>query len=109
MPITAAIIALLARWLIGLTWTEAFLLVAALPDRPGALGRVVADPRVPRVVRHSLNLKSGLNDGLALPAVLAFAAALEVGNSGFVWWHSCCRTSVSGSPSASWWASPARC
>ena len=28
------------------------------------------------IVRHSLNLESGLNDGLALPAVLAFAAAL---------------------------------
>ena len=37
---------------------------------------VVTNPRVPRLVRHSLNLESGLNDGLALPAVLAFAAAL---------------------------------
>jgi NhaP-type Na+/H+ and K+/H+ antiporter len=41
---------------------------------------------VPRLIRHSLNLESGLNDGLALPAVLAFVAALEPGNSGFVWW-----------------------
>jgi NhaP-type Na+/H+ or K+/H+ antiporter len=47
---------------------------------------VVTNPRVPRLVRHSLNLESGMNDGLALPAVLAFAAALG-GQQGFVWWH----------------------
>ena len=38
---------------------------------------VVTNPRVPRLIRHSLNLESGLNDGLALPPVLALAAALE--------------------------------
>ncbi|HEV7586160.1 MAG TPA: cation:proton antiporter, partial [Solirubrobacteraceae bacterium] len=37
--------------------------------------------------RHSLNLESGLNDGLALPAVLAFAAALTPGSGHFVWWE----------------------
>jgi NhaP-type Na+/H+ or K+/H+ antiporter len=37
-------------------------------------------------VRHSLNLESGLNDGLALPAVLAFAAAAS-SDHGFVWWR----------------------
>ena len=47
---------------------------------------VVTNPRVPRLVRHSLNLESGLNDGLALPAVLAFAAALESTRGDFVWW-----------------------
>jgi sodium/hydrogen antiporter len=88
MPVTAAIVALLAHWLIGLTWTESFLLGALLsPTDPVLSSGVVTDPRVPRVIRHSLNLESGLNDGLALPAVLAFAAALEVGNSHFVWWH----------------------
>ncbi len=34
---------------------------------------VVTNPRVPAIVRSSLNLESGLNDGLALPAVLALA------------------------------------
>jgi NhaP-type Na+/H+ or K+/H+ antiporter len=48
---------------------------------------IVTNPRVPRLVRHSLNLESGLNDGLALPAVLAFATALEVDSHGFVWWR----------------------
>jgi NhaP-type Na+/H+ or K+/H+ antiporter len=47
---------------------------------------VVTNPRVPRLVRHSLNLESGLNDGLALPPVLALAAALEVGRGHFTWW-----------------------
>jgi NhaP-type Na+/H+ or K+/H+ antiporter len=88
MPVTAAIVALLARWLIGLSWTESFLLGALLsPTDPVLSSGVVTDSRVPRVIRHSLNLESGLNDGLALPAVLAFAAALEVGRTNFVWWH----------------------
>jgi NhaP-type Na+/H+ or K+/H+ antiporter len=47
---------------------------------------VVTNPRVPRLIRHSLNLESGLNDGLALPAVLAFTAA-AAGDDDFVWWQ----------------------
>jgi NhaP-type Na+/H+ or K+/H+ antiporter len=46
----------------------------------------VTNPRVPRIIRHSLNLESGLNDGLALPAVLAFTAAAE-SRDDFVWWE----------------------
>jgi NhaP-type Na+/H+ or K+/H+ antiporter len=38
-------------------------------------------------VRHSLNLESGLNDGLALPAVLVLAAALSPHTHGFEWWR----------------------
>ncbi|HEY4450621.1 MAG TPA: cation:proton antiporter [Solirubrobacteraceae bacterium] len=88
MPITAALVALLAHALIGLGWTESFLLGALLsPTDPVLSSAVVTDSRVPRVIRHSLNLESGLNDGLALPAVLAFAAALEPGRGHFVWWH----------------------
>jgi NhaP-type Na+/H+ or K+/H+ antiporter len=88
MPVTAVIVAALARLLVGLDWTESFLLGALLsPTDPVLSSAVVTDSRVPRVIRQSLNLESGLNDGLALPAVLAFAAALEVGRSGFVWWH----------------------
>jgi sodium/hydrogen antiporter len=88
MPITAIVVALLARALLGLSWTESFLLGALLsPTDPVLSSGVVTDTRVPRVIRHSLNVESGLNDGLALPAVLAFAAALEPGRTGFVWWH----------------------
>jgi sodium/hydrogen antiporter len=86
MPITAVIVALAAKLLIGLTWTEAFLVGALLsPTDPVLSSGVVNNPRVPRVIRHSLNLESGLNDGLALPAVLAFTAALAA-DSDFVWW-----------------------
>jgi NhaP-type Na+/H+ or K+/H+ antiporter len=86
MPLTAAIVALGAHVLTDLGWTECFLLGALLaPTDPVLSSSVVTNPRVPRIARHSLNLESGLNDGLALPAVLAFTAAL-VGTGDFVWW-----------------------
>jgi NhaP-type Na+/H+ or K+/H+ antiporter len=88
MPITAIIVALLARALVGLSWTESLLLGALLsPTDPVLSSGVVNDRRIPRVIRHSLNLESGLNDGLALPAVLAFAAALDSHTGHFVWWR----------------------
>ena len=88
MPITAIVVALLAHALVGLSWTESFLLGALLsPTDPVLSSGVVTDARVPSVIRHSLNLESGLNDGLALPAVLAFAAALEPNSGSFSWWH----------------------
>src|SRR3954468_2795518 len=87
MPLTCVIVAFAAHALTDLGWTASFLLGALLsPTDPVLSSSVVTNPRVPRVVRHSLNLESGLNDGLALPAVLAFAASLDPGESGFVWW-----------------------
>src|SRR3954451_6273340 len=87
MPITAALVAVAAKVLVGLGWTEAFLLGALLsPTDPVLTSSVVTNPRVPRIVRHSLNLESGMNDGLALPAVLAFTAALATDKGDFVWW-----------------------
>src|ERR671926_328827 len=87
MPITAAIVALAAAAFTDLTWTESFLLGALLsPTDPILSSSVVTNPRVPRLVRHSLNLESGLNDGLALPPVLALSAALSVEEHHFVWW-----------------------
>jgi sodium/hydrogen antiporter len=88
MPITAIIVALLARGLIGLSWTESLLLGALLsPTDPVLSSGVVTDVRIPRLIRHSLNLESGLNDGLALPAVLAFAAVLDSHSGHFVLWR----------------------
>ena len=78
MPLTAGIVAVAAHLLVGLSWTESLLLGALLsPTDPVLTSNIVTNPRVPRVVRHSLNLESGLNDGLALPAVLTFLAALS--------------------------------
>ncbi len=86
MPLTCVIVALAARGLTDLGWVECFLIGALLsPTDPVLSSSVVTNPRVPRVVRHSLNLESGLNDGLALPAVLAFLA-IAAGDDGFVWW-----------------------
>jgi sodium/hydrogen antiporter len=88
MPITGALVALAAHALTSLSWTESFLLGALLsPTDPVLSSSVVTNPRVPRLVRHSLNLESGMNDGLALPAVLAFSAALSTTGDNFVWYE----------------------
>lgn len=88
MPLTAAVVALATHVLTGMTWTESFLVGALLsPTDPVLSSNVVTNPRVPGVVRHSLNLESGLNDGLALPAVLALSAALSTAGGHFVWWR----------------------
>jgi len=87
MPITAGLIAVVTHALTDLGWTESFLVGALLsPTDPVLSSSVVTNPRVPRLIRHSLNLESGLNDGLALPAVLALIAAAEA-REDFVWWE----------------------
>jgi NhaP-type Na+/H+ or K+/H+ antiporter len=74
MPLTLVLLALAAKGLFGeLNWAEAFLLAAVLtPTDPVVTSAVVTSQRVPDPVRHTLNLESGLNDGLALPLVLFF-------------------------------------
>jgi NhaP-type Na+/H+ or K+/H+ antiporter len=88
MPITCVLVAWLTHVVTDLNWTESFLVGALLsPTDPVLSSTVVTNPRVPRLIRHSLNLESGLNDGLALPAVLAFAYSLDPTRSDFVWWQ----------------------
>ena len=54
---------------------EAALLAALLAPTDAALGQaVVASKIVPVRIRQAINVESGLNDGIALPAVLMFAA-----------------------------------
>ncbi len=74
MPITIGLLGLAAKALFGeLSWSEAFLLGAVLaPTDPVVTSTVVTSRLVPSAVRHTLNLESGLNDGLALPFVLFF-------------------------------------
>ncbi|MGE5408610.1 MAG: cation:proton antiporter [Syntrophothermus sp.] len=74
MPITMVLLALAGKALFGeLSWAEAFLLAAVLsPTDPVVTSTVVTSRLVPSSVRHTLNLESGLNDGLALPFVLFF-------------------------------------
>jgi NhaP-type Na+/H+ or K+/H+ antiporter len=76
MPLTLLLVALAAKGLFPtLSWQEALLLGAVLsPTDPVVTSAVVTEERVPATVRHTLNLESGLNDGLALPLVLFFLA-----------------------------------
>ncbi len=81
MPITMALLALAAKGLFpDLDWAEAFLLAAVLsPTDPVVTSAVVTSRLVPSAVRHTLNLESGLNDGLALPFVLFFLVLASPG------------------------------
>jgi sodium/hydrogen antiporter len=81
MPLTMVLLALCAKGLfVELTWAEAFLLAAVLsPTDPVVTSTVVTSQRVPEKVRHTLNLESGLNDGLALPFVLFFIVLASPG------------------------------
>jgi NhaP-type Na+/H+ or K+/H+ antiporter len=74
MPLTLGLIAVAGKVLFSeLTWGEAFLLGAILaPTDPVVTSAVVTSERIPATIRHTLNLESGLNDGLALPFVLFF-------------------------------------
>ena len=81
MPITLVLLALIGHSVFtSLSWAEAFLLAAVLtPTDPVVTSSVVTAQRVPALVRHTLNLESGLNDGLALPFVLFFLALAQPG------------------------------
>jgi NhaP-type Na+/H+ or K+/H+ antiporter len=81
MPITMGLLALAAKALFpDLSWAEALLLAAVLsPTDPVVTSAVVTSRLVPSSVRHTLNLESGLNDGLALPFVLFFLVLASPG------------------------------
>ncbi len=76
LPVTVGLGAAgVALLLPSLSVAEAALVAAILAPTDAALGQaVVEDETVPLRVRQTLNVESGLNDGLALPAVLAFLA-----------------------------------
>ncbi len=59
----------------ALMFWEAALLAALLAPTDAALGQAVVSAReVPVRIRQAINVESGLNDGIVLPAVLLFAA-----------------------------------
>ena len=77
LTIIAGFVAALA--LFGdLAWPEALVLAIILAPTDAALGlAVVTSPRLPVRVRQSLNVESGLNDGICVPLFLiALAVAL---------------------------------
>ena len=87
-----------AGWLLawpllpGLTMWELALVGAILAPTDAALGKTaISNPRVPALVRHGLNVESGLNDGMVLPFFVMFVAAIpgthyaEEGAAGVFW------------------------
>ena len=59
----------------NLSWQECALIAAILAPTDAALGyAVVTSKDVPERIRQGILVESGFNDGLALPAVLLFAA-----------------------------------
>jgi NhaP-type Na+/H+ or K+/H+ antiporter len=85
MPLTIVLGWLAARALLPpMDIWEAALIGICLAPTDAALGQaVVTSRKVPELIRQSLNIESGLNDGLALPFfVLALAAAAEAEHVG---------------------------
>jgi sodium/hydrogen antiporter len=64
-----------------MTIGEAVILGVILAPTDAALGEaVVTEPRVPGRIRQSLNVESGLNDGICVPLLFAAVAAADVGS-----------------------------
>ncbi len=76
LPLTIALGAGVAFFMFpDLSWMEAALIAAILAPTDAALGyAVVTSKAVPARIRQAILVESGVNDGLALPAVLLFAA-----------------------------------
>ena len=82
LPLTIVAGALAAALIFGqLTLGEAVILAVILAPTDAALGQAVfIQPRVPSLVRQSLNVESGLNDGICVPLLFAAVAAADVGS-----------------------------
>jgi NhaP-type Na+/H+ or K+/H+ antiporter len=87
LPLTIAL-GLGLAWLIfgDLGFFEVALIATMLAPTDAALGKaVVTNPAVPAKVRESLNVESGLNDGICVPVILFFialaAGSVEVSES----------------------------
>jgi sodium/hydrogen antiporter len=80
LPLTIALGALAAAVIFGkFTFWEAVILGVVLAPTDAALGQaVVTEPRVPGRIRQSLNIESGLNDGICVPLLFAAVAAADV-------------------------------
>ena len=75
LPLTVLLGAVAAKIIVPelLIW-EAALLGAILVPTDAALGQaVVSSKNIPERIRQSLNIESGLNDGIVLPLVMLFA------------------------------------
>jgi hypothetical protein len=77
IPLTILIIAVLAHCIAGTPWLDSFLIGAVLsPTDPILASAIVSRKVVPLRLTRLLNVESGMNDGLALPVVLALLALI---------------------------------
>jgi NhaP-type Na+/H+ or K+/H+ antiporter len=84
LPLSIAAGAVVAGLLLDLPWGLALFLGATLAPTDAALSvQVINDERIPMRLRRSLNVESGLNDGIATPVVsVAIAvAASQLGHT----------------------------
>ena len=79
LPLTIALGGLVAMALFGsFSLSEALILGVILAPTDAGLGSaVVTDTRLPQVVRQSLNVESGLNDGICVPLLLILLATVS--------------------------------
>ena len=84
LPLSIVLGAALALGLLaGFSIWEALLLAAILAPTDAALGQaVIINPVVPVRIRQTLNVESGLNDGIAFPFVLVFATVATMADAG---------------------------
>ncbi len=84
LPLSIVLGAALALGLLaGFSIWEALLLAAILAPTDAALGQaVITNPVVPVRIRQTLNVESGLNDGIAFPFVLVFATVATMADAG---------------------------
>ena len=80
LPLTICLGALAAAVIFDqMTFGEALILGVILAPTDAALGQaVVTEPRVPGRIRQSLNVESGLNDGICVPLLFAAVAVADV-------------------------------
>jgi len=80
MPLTIILGALAATLIFdSLTISEALILAVILAPTDAALGQaVVSSSRVPVRIRQTINVESGLNDGIAVPLLVLFMTYADV-------------------------------
>jgi NhaP-type Na+/H+ or K+/H+ antiporter len=91
LPLTIVLGTVVAGLMFGvLSFWEAAILAVILTPTDASLGQaVVSNPRVPVRIRQTLNIESGLNDGIAMPFLLlaiAMAAGTGPGAGGVGVW-----------------------
>jgi NhaP-type Na+/H+ or K+/H+ antiporter len=87
LPLTIAVGFGCAMLVFGsFSWTEALLIAIVLAPTDAALGQaVVTLERIPSRVRQSLNVESGLNDGICVPLLLIVLAIEDADTSATSW------------------------